>query len=51
MENAFENARNMNCTKMYIGIVEENQVLRRWYEEYEFVRTGNEKLLVIIYYI
>ena len=43
LENAFENARNMNCTKMRIGIVEENQVLRKWYEAYGFVHTGTEK--------
>ena len=43
LENAFENARNMNCTIMHIGIVEENQVLRKWYENYGFLHTGTEK--------
>ncbi len=43
LEHAFEKARELNCTKMKIGIVEENQVLRRWYEEYGFVHTGTEK--------
>lgn len=38
-----KNARNMNCTKIHIGIVEENQVLRKWYEDYGFVHTGTEK--------
>ncbi len=43
LENAFKNARNMNCWKMNIGIVEENQVLRKWYEDYGFIHTGTEK--------
>lgn len=43
LKNAFENARNMNCTKMNIGIVEENQVLRKWYESYGFVHIRTEK--------
>ena len=43
LENAFENARNLNCTKIHIGIVEENQVLRKWYEDYGFVHTGTVK--------
>ena len=41
--NSFDNARNLNCTKMNIGIVEENQVLRKWYEGFGFVHTGTEK--------
>ena len=28
---------------MRIGIVEENQVLRKWYEAYGFLHTGTEK--------
>ena len=28
---------------MHIGIIEENQVLRKWYEAYGFVHTGTEK--------
>ena len=43
MEDAFNNARKMNCIKMNISIVEENQVLRKWYERYGFVRTRTEK--------
>ncbi len=43
LKNAFENARNMNCRKMNIGIVEENQLLRKWYEDYGFYHIGNEK--------
>jgi len=40
---AYEVAKNLGCTKMNIGIVEENQVLRRWYEANGFVHTGTEK--------
>ncbi len=43
LEDAFNKARNLNCTKMNIGIVEENQVLRRWYENYGFIHTRIEK--------
>ncbi|MCI8692189.1 MAG: GNAT family N-acetyltransferase [Lachnospiraceae bacterium] len=43
LKNAFEKARSMNCTRMRIGIVEENQVLRKWYEAYGFLHTGTEK--------
>ena len=44
LENAFGNARRLNCTKMNIGIVEENKALRKWYEKYGFVHIGTEKL-------
>ena len=40
---AFVKARELDCTKMTIGIVEENRVLRKWYEKYGFVHTGTEK--------
>ncbi len=30
----------MNCNKMNIAIVEENQVLRRWYEDHGFLHIG-----------
>lgn len=43
LNHAFDTARTLNCTKMYIGIVEENRVLRRWYEEMGFVHIGTEK--------
>lgn len=43
LENAFENARQMGCVKMNIGIVEENELLKKWYEGYGFVHTGTEK--------
>lgn len=40
---AFDRAREMQCSKMCIGIVEENQVLRRWYESYGFMHTHTQK--------
>jgi ribosomal protein S18 acetylase RimI-like enzyme len=43
LHNAFDNARKMNCKKMKIGIVEENKVLRKWYEGYGFVHYRTEK--------
>lgn len=43
LEHAFETAKNHGCTKMKIGIVEENQVLRRWYEKQGFVHVGTQK--------
>ena len=43
MENAFENAGRFGCKRMDIGIVEENRVLRKWYEGLGFQHTGTEK--------
>ena len=43
LEHSFERAKELGCTKMNIGIVEENIVLRSWYEKYGFVHTGTEK--------
>lgn len=43
LEHAFDNARNRNCKKMNIGIVEENKLLRDWYEDCGFVHLGTEK--------
>ena len=40
---AFVRARELGCTKMEIGIVEENRVLRKWYEGYGFIHRGTEK--------
>ena len=36
-------AKSNNCTKIKISIVEENKVLRRWYEAHGFVHTRCEK--------
>lgn len=43
LKNAFKVAQELNCTKMNIGIVEENRVLRSWYESFGFVHTGTQK--------
>ncbi len=43
MKHAFEKAIELNCSKISIGIVEENAVLRKWDEMYGFVHTGTEK--------
>ena len=43
LRDAFKVAKEMNCTKMNIGIVEENQVLRKWYEDLGFTHTGTQK--------
>ena len=43
LEYAFEAARALGCSRMEIGIVEENAVLRRWYEGFGFVHTGVKK--------
>lgn len=40
---AFEIARKLGCEKMNIGIVEENVLLRKWYESFGFVHTGTQK--------
>lgn len=41
---AFKTARALGCVKLSIGIVEENVVLKKWYEEFGFVHIGTEKL-------
>lgn len=41
--NAFQVAMDLHCNKMNIGIVEENLVLKRWYESFGFVHTGTHK--------
>lgn len=43
LEYAFDKAAEMNCTKMNIGIVEENKMLRKWYENYGFKHIGTQK--------
>lgn len=35
--NAFKVAQELNCKKISIGIVEENKVLREWYEAFGFI--------------
>lgn len=43
LKNAFKVAQELGCVKINIGIVEENKVLRKWYESFGFVHTGTEK--------
>ncbi len=43
LQSAFDNAKNLGCKKMHIGIVEENKVLRDWYEKFGFVHIKKEK--------
>jgi len=43
LESAFDYAKRKNCRKINIGIIEENQILRKWYESYGFVHTGTKK--------
>ena len=43
IEDAVARAKNNNCTKIKISIVEENTVLRRWYEKHKFVHTHCQK--------
>ena len=43
MADAVARAKGKNCTKMKIGIVEENKVLRKWYETHGFTHTHTQK--------
>lgn len=43
MNHAFAEALAAGYGRMHIGIVEENQRLRRWYEGYGFVHVGTQK--------
>ncbi len=43
LNHAFEMAKSMDCNKMNIGIVEENRVLRKWYEDFTFVHVGTRR--------
>lgn len=43
LNHAFKIAREFGCKKMNIGIVEENVLLRKWYESFGFVHTGTQK--------
>lgn len=40
---AMETARAQHCEQMNLSIVEENTVLRKWYERYNAVHIGTEK--------
>lgn len=43
LSHAFRAAGELGCDKMNIGIVEENKVLRKWYEAFGFIHTGTQK--------
>lgn len=43
LDHAFQQAKAFGCSKMQIGIVEENLRLRRWYESKGFMHTGTQK--------
>ena len=43
LKDAFKTAGAFNCNQINIGIVEENKVLRKWYESFGFVHTGTKK--------
>lgn len=43
LKHAFKVAKELNCNKVNIGIVEENKVLRKWYESFGFIHTGTQK--------
>ena len=43
LNHSMKTARERHCRVMHLGIVEENQVLRRWYERSGAVHTGTEK--------
>ena len=43
LKHAFVVATQLGCHKIKIGIVEENAVLRKWYESYGFIHTRTQK--------
>ena len=43
LKHAFQQAVSMGCTVMNIGIVEDNQKLRLWYESFDFVHQRTQK--------
>ena len=43
LEHSFVTARKMGCLYLNIGIVEENTVLRKWYEQNGAYHTGTKK--------
>jgi len=43
LEHCFDTAKEQGCHAVNIGIVEENQKLRRWYESIGFKHVGTQK--------
>ncbi len=44
LEHSYAVAKSMGCNAMIIGIVEENTILRKWYEQNGAVHIGTSKL-------
>ena len=40
---SFHTAKSLGCLKMNIGIVEENQILKKWYESFGFKHIKTQK--------
>lgn len=43
LKDVFHTAGKLNCNKINISIVEENELLRKWYESFGFVHIGTKK--------
>ncbi len=43
LEDAYTKSKNMGFKKMNIGIVEENTILKKWYEDNGFICIGTKK--------
>ena len=43
LRHAMDIARKENCSIMCLSIVEENTILRKWYEQNGAIHTGTEK--------
>ena len=43
LNDAVSRAKELGCAKMKLSIVEENTVLRKWYEDHGFVHLGTRK--------
>ena len=44
LNHALDMARDLNCSKMHIGIVEENKVLKCWYKKNGFCTYQNREV-------
>jgi len=40
---SFDIAKSLGCSKINIGIVEENQTLKKWYESFGFKHIKTQK--------
>ena len=43
LDDAIIRAKELGCVKINIGIVEENKILRKWYEDKGFTHIGTRK--------